>query len=59
MLDTVRIVDTPEGIALRLPAAGPMPRALATRPTWKKAASGVMCGSSPLPEAVTRFIGTA
>lgn len=29
MLDTVRIVDTPEGIALRLPAAGPVPRALA------------------------------
>ena len=29
MLDTVRFVDTPEGIALRLPAAGPMPRALA------------------------------
>ena len=29
MLDTVRVVDTPEGIALRLPAAGPMPRALA------------------------------
>ncbi len=29
MLDTVRTVDTPEGIALRLPAAGPMPRALA------------------------------
>lgn len=29
MLDTVRAVDTPEGIALRLPAAGPIPRALA------------------------------
>lgn len=29
MLDTVRVVDTPEGIALRLPAAGPVPRALA------------------------------
>ena len=29
MLDTLRIVDTPEGITLRLPAAGPVPRALA------------------------------
>lgn len=29
MLDTVREVTTPEGVALRLPAAGPMPRALA------------------------------
>lgn len=29
MLDTVRTVDTPEGITLRLPAAGPVPRALA------------------------------
>ena len=29
MLDTVREVHTPEGVALRLPAAGPMPRALA------------------------------
>lgn len=30
MLDTVREVHTPEGVALRLPAAGPVPRAL----TW-------------------------
>ena len=29
MLDTVREVNTPEGVALRLPAAGPVPRALA------------------------------
>lgn len=29
MLDTVREIHTPEGVALRLPAAGPVPRALA------------------------------
>ena len=29
MLDTVRDVDTPEGVFLRLPAAGPVPRAFA------------------------------
>ncbi|MDN5782828.1 MAG: RDD family protein [Luteimonas sp.] len=29
MLDTFREVPTPEGVALRLPAAGPVPRALA------------------------------
>ena len=29
MLDTVREVTTPEGVALRLPVAGPVPRALA------------------------------
>ena len=29
MLDTIREVHTPEGVALRLPAAGPVPRALA------------------------------
>ncbi len=29
MLDTVREIHTPEGVDLRLPAAGPMPRALA------------------------------
>ena len=29
MLDTVREVHTPEGVALRLPAAGPVPRAWA------------------------------
>lgn len=29
MLDTVREVHTPEGVALRLPAAGPVPRAFA------------------------------
>lgn len=29
MLDTYREVHTPEGVALRLPAAGPVPRALA------------------------------
>lgn len=29
MLDTFREVTTPEGVALRLPAAGPVPRALA------------------------------
>ena len=30
----------------------------ATRGTWKKAASGEMSGSRPLPEVVTRSIGT-
>lgn len=29
MLDTIREAHTPEGVALRLPAAGPLPRALA------------------------------
>ena len=29
MLDTYREVVTPEGVALHLPAAGPVPRALA------------------------------
>ncbi|BCT92146.1 RDD family protein [Lysobacter helvus] len=29
MLDSVREVHTPEGVALRLPAAGPVPRAIA------------------------------
>jgi hypothetical protein len=29
LLDTVREVYTPEGVALRLPAAGPVPRAIA------------------------------
>ena len=29
MLDTVREIHTPEGVALRLPAAGPVPRAFA------------------------------
>ncbi|HRP72808.1 MAG TPA: RDD family protein [Luteimonas sp.] len=29
MLDTIREIHTPEGVALRLPAAGPVPRALA------------------------------
>lgn len=29
MLDTVREIHTPEGVALRLPAAGPAPRAIA------------------------------
>ena len=29
MLDTVREVHTPEGVALRLPTAGPVPRAIA------------------------------
>jgi hypothetical protein len=35
-----------------------MPRALATRGIWKKAASGVMSGSRPEPEVVTRSMGT-
>ena len=30
----------------------------ATRATWYSAAAGLMCGSSPLPEAVTRSAGT-
>ena len=34
------------------------PRAAATRGTWKSAASGVMSGSRPEPEVVTRSIGT-
>ena len=33
-------------------------RALATRGTWKSAASGEMSGSRPLPEVVTRSTGT-
>ena len=33
-------------------------RAFATRGTWNSAASGEMWGSSPLPEAVTRSVGT-
>src|SRR6202011_4297753 len=33
-------------------------RAFATRGTWNKAASGEISGSSPLPEVVTRSIGT-
>ena len=36
-----------------------MLRAFATRGTWNKAASGEMSGSRPLPEVVTRSIGTA
>ena len=35
-----------------------MLRAFATRGTWNRAASGEMCGSRPLPEVVTRSIGT-
>src|SRR5262245_7504306 len=34
------------------------PRAFATRGTWKYADSGEMCGSRPLPDVVTRSIGT-
>ena len=34
------------------------PRAEATRAAWYSAASGLMCGSSPPPEAVTRSAGT-
>ena len=34
------------------------PRASATRGTWKSAAAGGMCGSSPLPEVVTSSTGT-
>ena len=37
---------------------GRAPRAFATRATWYSAAAGLMCGSSPLPEAVTRSTGT-
>ena len=33
------------------------PRALATRGTWKWAAAGVMCGSRPLADVVTRSTG--
>ena len=35
-----------------------VPRALATRGTWNRAAAGVISGSSPLAEAVTRSSGT-
>jgi hypothetical protein len=34
------------------------PRARATRGTWWSAAAGEMCGSRPLPDAVTRSTGT-
>src|SRR5581483_20478 len=34
------------------------PRAAATRATWSAAFAGVMCGSSPLAEAVTASTGT-
>src|ERR1035438_5938161 len=36
-----------------------MARAAATRGTWASTASGLRCGSSPLPEAVTASPGTA
>src|SRR5262245_2361741 len=35
-----------------------MLRARATLGTWYSAAAGLMCGSRPLPDAVTRSIGT-
>src|SRR4051812_23660591 len=35
-----------------------MLRAFATRGTWKSALSGEICGSRPLPDVVTRSIGT-
>ena len=35
-----------------------MPRSRATRGTWKSAAAGEMCGSSPDADVVTRSIGT-
>ena len=37
--------------------SGGRSRAAATRATWYRAASGLMCGSRPLPEAVTRSTG--
>src|SRR5262245_44653455 len=37
---------------------GSRPRAFATRAAWYSAAARLMCGSSPLPEAVTRSAGT-
>ena len=40
------------------PASSSRPRARATRATWYSAAAGEMCGSRPLPEAVTRSTGT-
>ena len=39
--------------------ASASPRTFATRFTWNKAASGLMSGSSPEAEAVTRSAGTA
>ena len=35
-----------------------MLRAFATRGTWNRAAAGEMSGSSPLPDVVTRSMGT-
>ena len=37
--------------------ASAIPRARATRGIWNRAASGLMCGSRPLPEVVTRSTG--
>ena len=42
----------------RLTSASEMPRSRATRGTWKSAAAGVMCGSNPEADAVTRSMGT-
>src|SRR5690606_29814509 len=36
-----------------------MPRACATRSIWMAAACGLMCGSMPLPDCVTRSLGMA
>ncbi len=48
------------GARARAPGPRPRstPRARATRATWYSAAAGEMCGSSPLPDAVTRSTGT-
>ena len=60
-----RLAEEAERAALDLArrrgrAAGPRgrPRALATRGTWNRAASGEMCGSRPEPLVVTRSTGT-
>ena len=61
----MRLADEAERRGLRRaprPAGGPaspeIPRALATRGTWKSAPAGVMSGSRPLADVVTRSTGT-
>ncbi|AWV05854.1 RDD family protein [Marilutibacter maris] len=48
ILDTSRDVITPEGVALRLPAAGPMPRALAWLIDFALRLALLFAGSLPL-----------
>ena len=39
-------------------SASPIPRAAAIRATWYSAAAGLISGSSPEPDVVTRSTGT-